>query len=998
MKKSLLTVGLAVMSANVLGMNYPEQGERRFSTNMVSISELSERIESLTVNSGMTTWWNDGLRDGKDGFLKIIKEKKKKCKGREKKIKAFNSKDSNGRSILMYAAKNADMEIMTLLLDMNVIDINAKDINGNTALLIASETGDIEKMRFLLSRGADVNAINNNGQTALSIIASSGSVDENKEKLRLLFKYGANLDSLENAQDIHKLEDIQKKIEKERTNLTKAVLSGEWLEIKGKLKNWEEVNTCVSKVVVENGKTKYLNQISDEPILFRLVNHCNSDDIKSFIEDKSYFVDVDKKGPSGVTSLGLAIQQYSSAQKDLKSAMGRSALQSEKLQLKVLCEEWEKIIEILLNNSINVDVQDDNGVTLLMRAISSNVPDVARNIIKKSKNINLRSKSGNTALMLSIDQGCFEITRAIVEKGGDVDIQDEHGNTALMRAIEHCKGEECDIVKLLIDKSSNVDIKNKRGDNALMFAISKLAGIEEIAKLIEIEESEIDAWKKVISKLIDKTEDVNSKGSSGMTAYSMIAVLNHEDICQKLSEKIKLKQEEEDDLVLNAYFFIRDNNVDQLKELLKKQGTMSASILTKEPHVSETNVSIENLLLPTRHSLGNVILSSGNPEIWQLFFDHLQDKDKDTYFGDKLKKAIELAEEVKEKFYSFLAEELAESDRKEAIRKQEEQAERERINAIQNQMNQKWLEGDIRVDLKTKAVSSSFINAVRAGNLNQIQNLLLLENERGERLISQNTINEGFLLAAERGHKKGIETLLDEAYVNYKDPKTGNTALMLAAQNGHLKVVGDLVANGATIDINNNGYTALRFAAENGHADVVEYLLNAEARTRYLSEILGKVKERIAQNDSLIENYKKIQEMLNERQQDDFASSDSSESEEEIKTWSVYFWNNASKDYGSLDENQKKETDRLLSEIQKNPFERRTTPGQKPEPLYGNLSGFFSRRINGEDRLVYRVKGDCIYVVACNDHYEDLYNLSKSEIRSLSSFSNEWKNDILIKF
>lgn len=41
----------------------------------------------------------------------------------------------------------------------------------------------------------------------------------------------------------------------------------------------------------------------------------------------------------------------------------------------------------------------------------------------------------------------------------------------------------------------------------------------------------------------------------------------------------------------------------------------------------------------------------------------------------------------------------------------------------------------------------------------------------------------------------------------------------------------------------------------------------------------------------------------------------------------------------------------------------------KPEKLVGNLSGYYSRRINQEHRLVYTVSDDTIMVVACRYHY-----------------------------
>ena len=41
----------------------------------------------------------------------------------------------------------------------------------------------------------------------------------------------------------------------------------------------------------------------------------------------------------------------------------------------------------------------------------------------------------------------------------------------------------------------------------------------------------------------------------------------------------------------------------------------------------------------------------------------------------------------------------------------------------------------------------------------------------------------------------------------------------------------------------------------------------------------------------------------------------------------------------------------------------------KPEPLKGNLTGLWSRRIDREHRLVYAVQDDTIHVVACRYHY-----------------------------
>lgn len=62
-----------------------------------------------------------------------------------------------------------------------------------------------------------------------------------------------------------------------------------------------------------------------------------------------------------------------------------------------------------------------------------------------------------------------------------------------------------------------------------------------------------------------------------------------------------------------------------------------------------------------------------------------------------------------------------------------------------------------------------------------------------------------------------------------------------------------------------------------------------------------------------------------------------------------------------------KKINMLLKEIQRTPFEG----SGKPEPLRGELSGSWSRRITEKDRLVYEISDDIILVKQCKGHYSD---------------------------
>ena len=56
----------------------------------------------------------------------------------------------------------------------------------------------------------------------------------------------------------------------------------------------------------------------------------------------------------------------------------------------------------------------------------------------------------------------------------------------------------------------------------------------------------------------------------------------------------------------------------------------------------------------------------------------------------------------------------------------------------------------------------------------------------------------------------------------------------------------------------------------------------------------------------------------------------------------------------------------LIQDALRNPF----TGLGKPEPLRENLSGFWSRRIDEQHRLVYSVESEDLAIVACRYHYD----------------------------
>ena len=83
-----------------------------------------------------------------------------------------------------------------------------------------------------------------------------------------------------------------------------------------------------------------------------------------------------------------------------------------------------------------------------------------------------------------------------------------------------------------------------------------------------------------------------------------------------------------------------------------------------------------------------------------------------------------------------------------------------------------------------------------------------------------------------------------------------------------------------------------------------------------------------------------------------------------LLTWTDFAW----EQYEELQEKDKrlvKKINTLIKDIKRNGNEGIG----KPEPLQHELSGYWSRRIDYKNRLVYKISDTQIIIVACANHY-----------------------------
>ena len=78
------------------------------------------------------------------------------------------------------------------------------------------------------------------------------------------------------------------------------------------------------------------------------------------------------------------------------------------------------------------------------------------------------------------------------------------------------------------------------------------------------------------------------------------------------------------------------------------------------------------------------------------------------------------------------------------------------------------------------------------------------------------------------------------------------------------------------------------------------------------------------------------------------------------ESWDDYLY------WQRVDKKMLKRINQLIKDISRQPYEGIG----KPEPLKHNYKGFWSRRINGEHRLIYQIHEDEIRIVKCRFHYD----------------------------
>lgn len=274
------------------------------------------------------------------------------------------AKDTDGKTVLHYAAQKGSIELLEFLVDDLKFDIKVQDTEGNHPIYKALQYSNVEAINFFVERGFDINTKLQKGQTVLQLACRSGDI----ELAEKLIKMGADINAVDDNGSVP---------------INWAAMSN---------------NTELIDLLLENGAK--LNP-----------KHCTK---TMCATTNSPLHSAAWRSPNMVQHLLDKGANPNIADEDGHTALF-NAVRSDSLRtVKILCEA-----------GINVNYADKNGFTVLHRCSKHNSIEETKLLLKYDANINAKDNFGRTPLHHAAINGNVELAKLLIDNGAKVSEKDK---------------------------------------------------------------------------------------------------------------------------------------------------------------------------------------------------------------------------------------------------------------------------------------------------------------------------------------------------------------------------------------------------------------------------------------------------------------------------------------------------------------------------------------------------------------------------------------------
>ena len=484
-------------------------------------------------------------------------------------------------------------------------DVNVQDEYGNTALMTAIKVGSKPVFQLLINYGAEINAENNKGETALYLAVRQSHVEyermqteEDQNRRKCLLNDEISLDG--SSFMVYTLLREGAHLHKTKSGLNPCTVHLTSAELK-------DPNPTVLKLLDVARSKENIKKLSSVNLLQDCTQDCIREHLKQTNPEGNLYFTVPQLGlPKRLQSSLLfgAVQKY-----DLVPNSG----EREFLQKIKECDT--KSTQLLINTGVDVNVQDENGMTALMIASQGGQTELVEQLIKAGADVNIQNASGDTALIYAF-KGSTDTSRLIYEEcvqlliqnHAKVNIQGKDGVTALMHlakmiscylrsvskfGIRNFTKKPEDLVAMencmfaLMDAGADPNLKNDKGRTALMLSTNSLNFVEEMIKA---------------------GADVNWKDKGGSTALMLAAAFGHNECVQLLIQEgadLNIRTKNGDTALT---FAVTSSSGQCFSTLLKAGAEVDSSLETTVVHGTQTKSHVD--LEDTEGKILNVIFKN----------------------------------------------------------------------------------------------------------------------------------------------------------------------------------------------------------------------------------------------------------------------------------------------------------------------------------------------------------------------------------------------------
>ncbi len=670
---------------------------------------------------------------------------------------------------LLSATKIGDLSKVKDLINQGA-SINAEDKDGNTPFHNAGLKGYLTIAQYLVEKGVDVNASNEDGWTPMHGAALKGHL----EVVRFLIEKGANI----SAENIFGEKPIHCAAKRNNKDIIEVLL-----------RKGASINDAD-----KNGRT---------PLYFASWNGYLGL-VEYFVRDKKANINI--KDKYGKTPLDVAINR------NYVSVIGYLS----KKQLE-LCKELLVVVQSgdlskvqdLVNQGASLDIQSEDGLTLLHFASINNRLDIAGYLIKEGVDINAKDKDGKTPLhYASRSVHHLDMVKYLISKGADIDVKDNSGrtpedeerytNSDRMRQV---------FMQAHLDRELLLTVKNEKDLKTINNLIAKdiddrthggfyytwSGNLDTVEFLVSTDVSvnttdkygctllhwsALKGHSSIAEFLVDKEANVNAKDILGRTPMHFAVMNNHKDIQDVYGRGPTYTTAESNDEEIVQLFLMKGASINEADE----NGETPLHLASWDGHLG-----ILQHLINNGANIGTKDSSGKTPQ--DIAIDHKHDS-----------VAVYL-----QQTQLGLNEQLLV-----AVRSND-------VNKVKDLVSK-----GASVDTKDSDGWTLLHHTARRGYLEVAEFLI----EKGADINAEDKYGKKPIQRAAEDNNKNIITLLLSKGVNINDTdKNGRTSLYWASYNGNLDAVKYLISQGASIQAGDKGgKTPLDIARDKGYNNIVNYL------------------------------------------------------------------------------------------------------------------------------------------------------------------------------